>query len=86
MAIFNIDFYKLSDKIFIYLNSKDFIRVKLGIGRPKRGAAERYVLKPFNKQERPVMEEAVETAANAIEIILSKGVTYAQNKYHSKVT
>ena len=24
VAIFNIDFYELSDKIFIYLNSKDF--------------------------------------------------------------
>lgn len=66
-----------------YLNSKDFIRVKLGIGRPKRGAAERYVLKPFNKRERPLMEEAVETAADAVETILAKGVSYAQNKYHS---
>jgi PTH1 family peptidyl-tRNA hydrolase len=67
------------------LGSKDFIRVKVGIGRPMRGPAEKYVLRRFNKQERPVIEEAVETAADAIREILTKGVTSAQNKFHSSI-
>jgi len=64
------------------LNSKEFIRLKIGIGRPEREAAERYVLKGFNKQERPLIEEAIETAADAVALILNKGVTYAQNAIH----
>jgi len=66
------------------LGSQDFIRIKIGIGRPNRGPAEKYVLRRFNKQERPVMEEAVERAADAVQEILAKGVTSAQNRFHSK--
>jgi PTH1 family peptidyl-tRNA hydrolase len=66
------------------LGSRDFIRLKIGIGRPNRGSAEKYVLRRFNKQERPVMEEAIEIAADAIEEILARGVTSAQNKFHSR--
>jgi PTH1 family peptidyl-tRNA hydrolase len=65
-----------------HLGSKDFIRIKVGIGRPARMPAERYVLRPFAKKERPLIEEAVETAADAIIDILKKGITYTQNKYH----
>ncbi len=64
------------------LNSKDFLRMKIGIGRPGRGTAEKYVLKNFNKKELPVMEEAVEKAAEAVEVVLNKGVTQAQNIFH----
>lgn len=70
--------------IIDYLNSKDFIRVKIGIGRPKRGATERYVLKNFNKQERPVIEEAIEIAADAVSMILTNGIIPAQNQFHQK--
>lgn len=66
------------------LGSQDFIRLKIGIGRPNRGPAEKYVLRRFNKQERPVMEEAVERAADVVQEILAKGVTSAQNRFHSK--
>ncbi len=65
------------------LGSQEFIRLKIGIGRPNRGPAEKYVLRRFNKQESPVMEEAVERAADAVQEILTKGVTYAQNRFHS---
>ncbi|MEW6600755.1 MAG: aminoacyl-tRNA hydrolase [Nitrospirota bacterium] len=66
------------------LGSQDFMRLKIGIGRPNRGPAEKYVLRRFNKQERPMMEEAVETAVDAVQEILTKGVNSAQNKFHSR--
>jgi peptidyl-tRNA hydrolase len=44
--------------------------------------AERYVLRPFAKKERPLIEEALETAADAVADVIKKGITYAQNKYH----
>lgn len=64
------------------LGSNDFIRVKIGIGRQKRGPAEKFVLQNFNKQERPVIKESLEKAADAIQEIFSKDVTSAQNKFH----
>jgi PTH1 family peptidyl-tRNA hydrolase len=68
--------------IIDYLNSKEFVRLKIGIGRPKRGPAERYVLKGFNKKERPVIHETIERAVEAILEILTNGVSSAQNKFH----
>lgn len=67
------------------LGSTDFLRLKIGIGRPKRGPAEKYVLRRFNKQERPVIEETIEIAADAIQEILTSGVSSAQNKFHSSI-
>ncbi|UCD35002.1 MAG: aminoacyl-tRNA hydrolase [Nitrospiraceae bacterium] len=64
------------------LGSQDFIRVKVGIGRPEREPAERYVLRRFTRQERPVMEEAIERAADAVVEIITRGVASAQNRFH----
>ena len=64
------------------LGSQDFTRLKIGIGRPKRGAPEKYVLRRFNKEQRPVIAEAIERAADAIQEICAKGVSFAQNTFH----
>ena len=66
------------------LNSKDFIRIKIGIGRSERIYPERYVLRPFNKKERPLMEEAVVRAVDAVIDITTKGVAKAQNQLHAE--
>jgi len=64
------------------LGSKDFIRLKIGIGRPSRMLAEHYVLRPFAKKERELIGEALENAADAVGIIISEGISRAQNIYH----
>lgn len=64
------------------LGSRDFPRIKVGIGRSERMPAERYVLRSFAKKERPLIEEAVETAADAVADVIKNGITYTQNKYH----
>ncbi len=68
--------------IIDFLNSKDFIRIKIGIGRSQRMYPEKYVLRPFNKKEKPLIKEAVEAAADAVQEILARGVSSAQNKFH----
>ncbi len=68
--------------IIDFLNSKDFIRIKIGIGRSERIYPEKYVLRPFNKKEKPLIDEAIETAADAVQEILARGVSSAQNKFH----
>jgi len=64
------------------LNSKDFLRLKIGIGRSARISPERYVLREFNKQEKPVIDESVENAVDAIRVIISEGIASAQSRFH----
>ncbi|MEK6528053.1 MAG: aminoacyl-tRNA hydrolase, partial [Nitrospirota bacterium] len=56
-----------------YMGTKDFTRLKIGIGRPAYRAgrpdkisAEDYVLSPFSRQEKTIMKKSVEKAADAI--------------------
>jgi PTH1 family peptidyl-tRNA hydrolase len=70
--------------IIDFLGSQEFARLKIGIGRPERILPEKYVLRPFNKKERVLIDEAIETAADAVEVIVSKGLTRAQNLFHRK--
>jgi PTH1 family peptidyl-tRNA hydrolase len=66
------------------LNSKDFLRLKIGISRSDRIPPERYVLRAFNKQEKPVIDEAVENAVDAIRVIISEGIAPAQSRFHNR--
>lgn len=59
-----------------------FIRLKIGIGRSERIPSEEYVLSPFKKKEREVVDEALLNAADAVRLILDRGVSRAQNEYH----
>lgn len=65
------------------MGTKDFIRVKVGIGRSEKIPAEDYVLSCFNKEEQAVIKKTVAKAVDAIEEILGRGISYAQNKFHS---
>ncbi|MBI4686555.1 MAG: aminoacyl-tRNA hydrolase [Nitrospirae bacterium] len=62
--------------------SKDFIRIKLGIGRPQSKSVEDYVLSPFSKEEQPLAKECIEKAVEAVSMVIDKGLSYAQNKLH----
>ncbi len=72
------------ESIINALGTRDFIRVKVGIGRPDRTPPEKYVLRPLSRQELTVMEEAVEKAAEAVTVALNRGVSCAQNMFHRR--
>lgn len=63
------------------VNSQDFPRIKVGIGQPKENLIS-YVLGKFQKEERDVLEGALEAAGEAVEEIIKSGVTEAMNKYN----
>ncbi len=64
------------------LGSTHFPRVRIGIGRdPKVDPAE-YVLTPFRPEELPLLRKALETAADAVETILSLGLDAAMNRFN----
>ncbi len=69
------------------LGSKDYLRVRFGIGRPPgRQDPADYVLSDFSATERKELEFLVDRAADATEAVLTHGLEWAQNTYHSGVT
>ncbi len=69
--------------IIASLATQDFVRIRVGIGRPPAGADPTgYVLSPFEKSEREAAENAVRKAADALHDLLRDGLSAAQQRYH----
>lgn len=70
--------------IILALGSNDFIRIRVGVGRPT-GQMETadYVLKDFSSTEKKSLPVTLEIAADAVEAIVSKGLATAQQEFHS---
>ena len=65
------------------LDTLEFYRVKMGIGRPPTGmTAEEYVLKPWAKEELEGVAELVEKAVQAVKVLLTEGLDAARNRFH----
>jgi PTH1 family peptidyl-tRNA hydrolase len=66
------------------LGTKDFQRVRIGVGRPPgRQDPAAFVLENFNSKERPELGTILEQAADATELLLQHGVETAQNTVHA---
>ncbi len=69
--------------IMQHLGSRDFLRVRIGIGKPMdKEMTERYVLEPFSTAEKGFLAGVVTTAGTAVKEIISKGMQAAMNKYN----
>jgi len=64
------------------IGTNEFIRVKVGIGRPAGVPSEVYVLEKFSPQERDVIDEAVDRASEAVLDIIVNGVDRAMTEYN----
>lgn len=62
--------------------SCEFVRVKIGVGREEGVPAEDYVLGRFRPDERPVINETVEAAVEAVGAIVSDGIESAMNRFN----
>ena len=66
------------------LGSKEFQRVRIGIGRPPgRKDPAAFVLEPFSSAERKEVPTICELAADATELLVESGLEPAQNQVHS---
>lgn len=63
--------------------SKEFIRFRMGIGRPE-GSQEvsAYVLSTFRKVDESLRDELIETSCDALEMFLRDGLIPTQNQFH----
>lgn len=67
------------------VGTKDFIRVRLGIGRSRNGAdLVSHVLDHFRADERTLMDRVVKEAAEAVLCVLESGIDRAMNEYNAK--
>lgn len=66
------------------LGTKDYLRVRVGVGRPPgRMDTADYVLKDFPSAEAKELPFLIGDAADAVELLLTDGLTAAQQKFHS---
>jgi len=71
------------ESVIYHLGTTHFPRLRFGIATDENTRpAERFVLKPFRKSDRPIAEEMVQTAADAAESILTKGLTKTMNTFN----
>ena len=62
------------------IGTKDFPRVRVGIGRPKDNDFIRYVIGPIPEEEKEILDKATKKAKEAVVEILKIGVDNAMNK------
>jgi len=73
------------------LGTEQWNRIRIGVGKPaladgreiKAGGRD-YLLTPLRKQELAVLDEVLDRARSAVEVVLTKGVGAAMNEFNRK--
>lgn len=66
-----------------HFGDKNFVRVRVGIGKPPKGwDISKYVLNPFSAEEKKGLDDLLERAADAVEMIISAGYLKAMNAFN----
>lgn len=65
------------------LGNGDFVRIRMGIGKPgEKSGTVSHVLSKFSKEENEIVHETVSKAADAVFDVLEHGLRKAMNKYN----
>ena len=67
-----------------HLGTKDYARLRIGAGAPPAGGLVDFVLSGFSKEDRAVIDETIEDAAEACLVFVSQGVDVAMNRFNRK--
>jgi PTH1 family peptidyl-tRNA hydrolase len=71
------------ESILAALGSEEFLRIRLGISPDKKIADTiKFVLTPFKKAQLKVVDEVLDRAAEAVEMILKDGPDAAMNRFN----
>jgi peptidyl-tRNA hydrolase, PTH1 family len=67
------------------VGTAEFLRVRLGVGPGKAPSdSVAYLLKPMRKAQLKAVDEMLEAAADAIEVVLKEGPSVAMNRFNRK--
>jgi PTH1 family peptidyl-tRNA hydrolase len=68
------------------IRTDEFARIRIGIGPCPAGRdAAEYVLEPFRRDERPLLEKSLEDAAEALEMVLDGRIDRAMTRFNRRV-
>lgn len=59
-----------------------FMRLRVGIGRPRSGSVERHVLSEFSSEESIALPDVLQRASAALEDVLERGIQAAMNRHN----
>ncbi len=65
-----------------HLGTKEFPRIRLGIGRPSGGDLTSHVLGPFGPSEREALEDMLERAVDSLDVLVEEGIESAMNRFN----
>ncbi len=69
--------------VIALLGTKNFVRLKVGIGRPVDDMpVDAYVLSPFAQSERTIVERVIIKATEALSCFLTEGMDTAMNRFN----
>ena len=71
--------------ILEHLGTDTFPRLKIGIGSSQPGNMIGHVLGKFSPDERPLLENTLATALQAVQLARSQGIAAAANLYHQRI-
>jgi PTH1 family peptidyl-tRNA hydrolase len=74
--------HKGVESIIQSIDSRDFVRLKIGISREEGISSEDYVLSRFKRNEIPTVKDIIQKTADAVSSIVSEGVEKAMNKFN----
>jgi len=67
------------------LQSEEIARIRIGVAPddPRKGGA-KYILAPFRKSMLKPLDEALDLASQAVEVIVNEGISTAMNRFNRK--
>jgi peptidyl-tRNA hydrolase, PTH1 family len=73
------------------LGTEEWLRIRIGVGkqaladgREIKAGGKDYLLSPMRKQELAVLDEVLDRARGAVEMVLTEGVSAAMNKFNRR--
>jgi PTH1 family peptidyl-tRNA hydrolase len=73
------------------LGTEEWLRIRIGVGKPAledgraiKAGGKDYLLSPMRKQELAVLDEVLDRAKSAVEVVLAKGVGAAMNEFNRR--
>jgi PTH1 family peptidyl-tRNA hydrolase len=73
------------------LGTEEWLRIRIGVGKPAladgrevRAGGKDYLLSPMRKQELAVLDEVLDRASRAVEVVLTQGVSVAMNEFNRR--
>ncbi len=73
------------------LGTEEWLRIRIGVGKPAladgreiRAGGRDYLLTPMRKQELAVLDEVLDRVKDAVEVVLTEGVSAAMNRFNRR--